>query len=151
MFLISIIVISFFQHEWYHIFYCSSVQWSVFSLFELVIIFDCLISYSNVRLFVFDSLLTVSFKQISARPTVNLLKPNSLLQLLRSDFSPTKTQKNKGNSQHSQKFSRIRVIIPVNSLTDFETGFWFCITSQYLHMQISGGSLNWKCYCHHYR
>ena len=40
-------VIFFVQHVWSHIFYCSNVQRFVFSLFPLVITFNCLISSSN--------------------------------------------------------------------------------------------------------
>ena len=47
--LISLILnlIFFVQHVWSHIFHCSNVQRFVFSLFALVITFDCLISNSN--------------------------------------------------------------------------------------------------------
>ena len=43
----------------------------------------------------------------------------------------------------SQKFLRLRLIIFVNGLTDFETGFWFCKS---LRMQTNERSLKCKCY-----
>ena len=45
----------------------------------------------------------------------------------------------------SRKFSPLRLILFVNDLTDFETGFRFCKS---LRMLISERSLNSKCYSH---
>ena len=143
-----LIVIFFAQHVWSHIFHCSNVQWFVFSLFELVIIFDCLISNSNVWLFVFDLLFTVSYEQILANLTVNLSKPNSLLQLLRREVSFTKTEKNKGDSQdRQQKVFRTQVNYFCECPNRLRKSCWW----QSLHMQVSERALNCKCCSHHYR
>ena len=118
-------VIFFAQHVWSHIFHCSNVQRFTFSLFALFITCDCLISYSN------DCLCSIHYSQFHINKfLLGLQQPSPgwtfNVAATTRFFTYKKPRKLKAiRKTDSEKFSRVRLIIFANGLTNPKTGSWF--------------------------